>query len=88
MALYRGFPWKKVISYICAQVAGTFTDAAFVFGLYYPAFVSYQESTVIVIGRENSQAMAGIFSFNIHAWEYFTVQFTKHRPARAFARRN
>nr|WP_304503054.1 MIP family channel protein [Alteribacillus sp. YIM 98480] len=62
MALYRGFPWSKVIPYVCAQVAGTFTGAAFVFGLYYPAFVSYQESTGIVIGGENSQEMAGIFS--------------------------
>lgn len=62
LALYRGFPWKKVIPYTLAQIAGTFSAAATVFYLYYPAFMSYQETSGIVIGSPESQGMAGIFS--------------------------
>jgi glycerol uptake facilitator protein len=38
LALFRGFPWKKVAPYTAAQVAGAFSAAALVFWNYLPAF--------------------------------------------------
>ena len=35
LALYRGFPWKKVLPYWCAQLVGAFLGAAIVYALYY-----------------------------------------------------
>lgn len=41
LAIFRGFPWKKVIPYSLAQLAGAFTAAAVVFWNYRPAFAAY-----------------------------------------------
>ncbi len=38
LAVYRGFPWRKVIPYSLAQTLGAFTAAALVFWVYLPAF--------------------------------------------------
>ena len=38
LAVFRGFPWKKVIPYSLAQTAGAFCGAALVFLNYRPAF--------------------------------------------------
>lgn len=37
-AVFRGFPWKKVLPYCLAQTAGAFVGAAMVFWNYRPAF--------------------------------------------------
>jgi glycerol uptake facilitator protein len=37
-ALFRGFPWRKVLPYSFAQTAGAFVAAALVFWNYLPAF--------------------------------------------------
>ncbi len=39
LALFRGFPWKKVLPYSVAQTAGAFVAAAIVFWNYHPAFL-------------------------------------------------
>jgi glycerol uptake facilitator protein len=39
LAAFRGFPWKKVIPYSIAQIAGAFVAAALVFWNYHPAFL-------------------------------------------------
>jgi glycerol uptake facilitator protein len=38
LAVFRGFPWKKVLPYTVAQVAGAFVAAALVYKNYLPAF--------------------------------------------------
>jgi len=38
VAIFRGFPWKKVLPYSIAQIAGAFAAAAIVYKNYLPAF--------------------------------------------------
>ena len=38
LALFRGFPWRKVLPYSLAQIAGAFVAAALVYRNYLPAF--------------------------------------------------
>lgn len=38
LAVFRGFPWRKVLPYAAAQTAGAFAGAALVFWNYRPAF--------------------------------------------------
>jgi glycerol uptake facilitator protein len=38
LALFRDFPWRKVVPYMAAQVAGAFIAAALVYWNYLPAF--------------------------------------------------
>src|SRR5207247_6767068 len=38
VAIFRGFPWRKVLPYCVAQIAGAFVAAALVFWNYLPAF--------------------------------------------------
>src|ERR1700733_4193058 len=53
LALFRGFPWKKVLPYTLVQVAGAFCGAAIVFWNYHPQFL------VIDPGLEKT---AGVFT--------------------------
>ena len=53
LAVFRGFPWSKVLPYIGAQVAGAFFGAALVFANYYPAFMKVDP---------NLEKTAGVFS--------------------------
>jgi glycerol uptake facilitator protein len=41
LAVFRGFPWRKVAPYTLAQVAGAFAGAALVFLNYRPAFLQF-----------------------------------------------
>src|ERR1700676_2498358 len=38
LAVFRDFPWRKVLPYCAAQVAGAFAGAALVYVNYLPAF--------------------------------------------------
>ena len=39
LAVFRGFPWKKVVPYTLVQTAGAFVAAAIVFWNYHPQFL-------------------------------------------------
>lgn len=41
LAVFRGFPWKRVIPYSIAQTAGAFVAAAVVYLTYRPAFLKF-----------------------------------------------
>jgi glycerol uptake facilitator protein len=41
LAAFRGFPWRKVVPYSLAQVAGGFCAAAITFFEYHPAFFKF-----------------------------------------------
>ncbi|WCK52635.1 aquaporin family protein [Aneurinibacillus sp. Ricciae_BoGa-3] len=62
LAIYRGFAWFKVLPYILAQIAGTFTASAVVYGLYRNGFIHYEVTKGIIRGSLKSQTLASIFS--------------------------
>ncbi len=39
LAIFRGFPWRKVVPYVAVQTAGAFLGSALVFWNYHPAFL-------------------------------------------------
>jgi glycerol uptake facilitator protein len=49
-AVRRAFPWKKVVPYISAQLAGAFSGAALVYLNYKDAIASYEHAQGIVRG--------------------------------------
>src|SRR6476646_4276644 len=53
LAVFRGFPWKKVAPYSLAQTAGAFSAAALVFRNYRPAFRAFDP---------NLEKTAGVFT--------------------------
>jgi glycerol uptake facilitator protein len=50
LAVYRDFPWRKVIPYSLAQVAGAFLAAALVYWNYQPAFQAFDPELVKTAG--------------------------------------
>jgi MIP family channel proteins len=59
VAVHRGFPWRKVLPYVGAQVAGAFVASAVVFATYREAFDRFDGGVRQVSGP---RATAGIFS--------------------------
>jgi MIP family channel proteins len=59
LATHRKFPWKKVIPYSAAQVAGAFVASAVVFVTYREAFTAFDGGVRQVMGP---QGTAGIFA--------------------------
>ncbi|MCE9500110.1 MAG: MIP family channel protein [Leptospira sp.] len=62
LALKRNFPWKKVIPYSVAQIAGAFMGAALLYFNYHEAFAHFESSSSIVRGNLESLKTAGIFA--------------------------
>jgi len=59
VAVLRGFPWRKVIPYCLAQLAGAFVAAALVFLVYADALTAFDGGTRQTTGP---QATAGIWA--------------------------
>ncbi|ORX93572.1 aquaporin [Basidiobolus meristosporus CBS 931.73] len=59
MALFRGFPWKKVPGFICAQVIGAFCGAALVHSLWFQAIDEFDGGVRQVLGPK---ATAGFYA--------------------------
>src|ERR1700704_3347177 len=53
LAVFRGFPWSKVLPYSLAQIAGAFVGAALVYWNYQPVFMQ---------ADPNLQTTAGVFA--------------------------
>lgn len=59
LAVHRGFPWRKVLPYSAAQIAGAFAGALIVYVTYHEAFAAFDGGVRQVTGP---QATAFIFS--------------------------
>ena len=59
LAVHRGFPWRKVLPFATAQVAGAFFASALVFVTYREAFTAFDGGMRMV---EGATATAGIFA--------------------------
>jgi glycerol uptake facilitator protein len=72
-ALRRGFPWKKVPTYVAAQVFGAFVAAALVYFNYRFAIGSFEHVEQIKRGTSDSIGTYSIFA--TFPAEYFTSWF-------------
>src|ERR1700742_3070894 len=72
-ALRRGFPWKKVPTYIAAQVFGAFVAAVVVYFNYRYAIGSFEHVEHITRGSSNSVGTYSIFA--TFPAKYFTSWF-------------
>lgn len=59
LAMRRGFPWRKVVPYSLAQIAGAFAGAAIVYLIYREAFTAFDNGTRMVTGELST---AGVFA--------------------------
>ncbi|MDD4279954.1 MAG: MIP family channel protein [Candidatus Sumerlaeales bacterium] len=62
-AVYRDFPWRKVIPYIIAQFLGCFVAAACVYALFHNLFLETEAAQGVVrASYDGVAATAGVFS--------------------------
>jgi glycerol uptake facilitator protein len=61
LAWRRGFEWRKVPSYMLAQVLGAFAGAALVYANYHYAISAFEHATHITRGASNSVPTFSIF---------------------------
>jgi MIP family channel proteins len=59
LAVHRAFPWRKLVPYVMAQIAGAFAGAALVFATYREALTAFDGGIRAV---EGATATAGIFA--------------------------
>lgn len=64
-AAWRGFPAKKILPYILAQVAGAFVGAAVLYGLFHGTIAHFEATKHLVRGQPGSELSAMMYG------EYF-----------------
>ncbi|GJQ15410.1 hypothetical protein GpartN1_g7201.t1 [Galdieria partita] len=69
-ALFRGFPWWKVVPYTIAQFLGAFVGAYSVYNMYYPIFTAYLDTNGITKQDSVSSSEAFFTSVNEHLTNY------------------
>ena len=62
-AVRRGFPWRKVVPYWAAQLAGAFVAAALVYAVYRPAIDAYNATNNIASRGESLDTFAIFATF-------------------------
>ncbi|MFL6216494.1 MAG: MIP/aquaporin family protein [Blastocatellia bacterium] len=62
MALFRGFPAKRILPYIFSQIVGAFTAAACVYWLWHGFWQATAEKLGVTIGEPGSQKLMAVFS--------------------------
>jgi glycerol uptake facilitator protein len=67
-AVTRGFPTKKIIPYIVAQVAGAFCGAALCYALYSSNFTDWETVNAVMRGSAETKATASIFTTFPQPW--------------------
>jgi glycerol uptake facilitator protein len=65
LAVWGRFPWRRVLPYVLAQLAGAFLASVVLYGIYADELVRYESAHGIVRGVPGSEATAMIFG------EYF-----------------
>jgi len=61
LSLYRGFPIRKALIYIAAQLLGGFLAGLIAYGLYRDAIISYDSMGGIIAAEGGSNAPVGLF---------------------------
>ena len=61
LALRRAFPWRNVLPYWAAQVAGAFLGALIIYVLYYEALLDFEATHGVVRGTLENGKLAGPF---------------------------
>ena len=80
VATFRGFPRRKVLPYIAAQVFGAFLAAAVLFGLFHGILAGFEAKRGLVRGQPGSELSAMVFG------EYFPNPDMLGTTADAFAK--
>jgi glycerol uptake facilitator protein len=62
MAVWIGFPWRRVLPYFVAQLLGAFVASAVLYGIFGGALRLYEKTNGIVRGAEGSEATAMVFA--------------------------
>jgi glycerol uptake facilitator protein len=62
MAVFRGFPAKRVLPYIASQIIGAFTGAAAIYWLWHGFWQPAAEKLGVIIGGPGSQKLMAVFS--------------------------
>lgn len=68
LALRRGFPWRKVVPYWAAQLAGAFIGAAVVYAVYFPAIDAFNATNNVA---DRSESLPTFSIFATFPAEYF-----------------
>jgi glycerol uptake facilitator protein len=61
LAVYRGFPWRKVPAYVVSQVIGAFIGAALVYALFVPVIDHFNTAHQTLRDAAGGAASAGVF---------------------------